>query len=127
MVLQRYWTKSKFQEHSTLMIHVLRLDSKFSRFLLGSILGFFIPLTGFPATNSNDGTEFTYRILNQFPHDPEAFTQGLVFHDASFYEGTGLNGKSMLKRLDPDSGKTLLRLSLPDQHFGEGITIVSNE
>lgn len=47
---------------------------------------------------------YTFRVLDAFPHDPEAFTQGLVLEDDVFYEGTGLWGQSTLRRVDPETG-----------------------
>jgi glutamine cyclotransferase len=66
---------------------------------------------------------FGYKIINVFPHDPEAFTQGLVFHKGALYEGTGLLGKSTLRKVDPETGRILKLVQLPDQLFGEGITL----
>ncbi|MGD9145671.1 MAG: glutaminyl-peptide cyclotransferase [Anaerolineae bacterium] len=78
-----------------------------------------------PATGaSEDGTPvYTYRIVNVYPHDREAFTQGLVFEDEGFYEGTGLWGFSTLRRVDLESGEVLQLHPLPPEYFGEGITI----
>lgn len=66
----------------------------------------------------------TYRVLNVFPHDPTAFTQGLVYQDGIFYEGTGLRGQSTLRKVDPATGQVLQGIRLPDQYFGEGIAIL---
>jgi glutamine cyclotransferase len=66
---------------------------------------------------------YGYRIVNVYPHDPEAFTQGLVFQDGIFYEGTGLWGESTLRKVDLESGEVLQLYSLPPEFFGEGITI----
>lgn len=65
----------------------------------------------------------TFRIVNAFPHDPAAFTQGLVFENGSLYEGTGLYGQSTLRRVDLESGQVLQIISLPPDYFGEGITL----
>ena len=61
--------------------------------------------------------------MSVFPHDRAAFTQGLVFENGGFYEGTGLRGQSTLRRVDLESGEVLQTHSLPPQYFGEGITI----
>jgi len=66
---------------------------------------------------------YTYEIINTYPHDRSAFTQGLVFTDAILYEGTGLKGQSTLRKVELDTGQVLQRYDLPDQFFGEGITI----
>ena len=65
----------------------------------------------------------TARVVGVFPHDRAAYTQGLVFEDEDFYEGTGLWGQSTLRRVDLESGEVLQRYSLPPEYFGEGITI----
>ena len=64
-----------------------------------------------------------YRIVNTYPHDPGAFTQGLVFVDDVLYEGTGLRGRSSLRKIDLKTGNILLIRQLPAWFFGEGITI----
>ena len=64
-----------------------------------------------------------YVIVDRFPHDPAAFTQGLVYVDGIFYEGTGLYGRSTLRTVDPETGAVLRGASLPEQYFGEGITL----
>jgi len=63
------------------------------------------------------------RVLNTFPHDPGAFTQGLVFLDGELFEGTGRNGASSLRRVALDTGAVLQRHNLASRYFGEGITI----
>ena len=66
---------------------------------------------------------YTYRVIQTYPHDPTAFTQGLVFHQGALYEGTGLVGESTLRKVELESGTVLQRLSLPPEQFGEGIAI----
>ena len=65
----------------------------------------------------------TARVVGIFPHDRAAYTQGLVFEDEDFYEGTGIWGQSTLRRVDLESGEVLQLHSLPPEYFGEGITI----
>src|SRR5438105_1265424 len=50
---------------------------------------------------------YTYEVVNTYPHDPGAFTQGLVFLDGALFESTGLNGQSSLRKVDLKSGKAL--------------------
>lgn len=64
---------------------------------------------------------YTYQIINSYPHDPNAFTQGLVVEDDVFYEGTGLYGQSSLRRVDVASGEVQQMISLDELYFGEGI------
>ena len=66
---------------------------------------------------------WTYQVVNTFAHDPKAFTQGLVFEDGVLYEGTGLPGKSELRKVQLETGDVLQTHKLPDEFFGEGITI----
>ena len=63
-----------------------------------------------------------YGIVNTYPHDPGAFTQGLVYLDGALYESTGLHGKSTVRKVKLETGETLKSISLLDQYFGEGLT-----
>jgi glutaminyl-peptide cyclotransferase len=65
-------------------------------------------------------------VLAEVPHDPSAFTQGLELHEGTLYEGTGLEGKSQLRVLDPATGEVLRAQSLPGQLFGEGIAVAGD-
>ena len=71
-------------------------------------------------------TEYSYRIINKYPHDPEAFTQGLVFDNGTLYEGTGLNGKSSVRVVDLKTGNVSKIKLLPQKYFGEGITVIDD-
>jgi len=91
--------------------------------LLGAV---FIPLCSnskeyIPATN--EITRYTYEIVQTYPHDRNAFTQGLVFEDGILYEGTGLRGRSTIRKVVLETGEGLQLLELYGQFFGEGITI----
>jgi len=66
---------------------------------------------------------FSYTIVQQYPHDPAAFTQGLVWDEGVVYEGTGLYGKSSLRRVDLETGRVALKREYEQQYFAEGITI----
>jgi glutamine cyclotransferase len=77
--------------------------------------------------SSDDIPVYRYNIVNAYPHDPGAFTQGLVFENGVLYEGTGLFGRSTLRRVELETGAILQIRELPDQFFGEGITIYGNE
>lgn len=66
---------------------------------------------------------YGYRIVERYPHDADAFTQGLIYADGKFYEGTGRRGQSTLRRVDPESGVVEQMVHLPDEFFGEGITL----
>lgn len=70
---------------------------------------------------------YTYTIINEYPHDNEAFTQGLEFHNDTLYEATGKKGRSFLRSLDYETGKILQQVDLEDTFFGEGITILNDK
>ena len=70
---------------------------------------------------------FTYEIINKYPHDPKAFTQGLQIHQGILYEGTGLYGQSSLRIVDLESGEILNSIDLTPEYFGEGITVLDQK
>lgn len=65
-------------------------------------------------------------VLAAIPHDTSAFTQGLELVDGVLYEGTGLEGESTVRRVDPATGEVRRRVDLPAPLFGEGITVVDD-
>ena len=69
----------------------------------------------------------SYQIVNTYPHDANAFTQGLVYYEGDLYEGTGLNGRSSLRLVDLETGKVLQITNLDDEYFGEGITLFKDQ
>jgi glutamine cyclotransferase len=62
-----------------------------------------------------------YRIVKVYPHDPRAFTQGLVFRDGVFYESTGQVGQSSFRKVEPSTGRILQQVSVAPPHFAEGL------
>ncbi|MBE7533381.1 MAG: glutaminyl-peptide cyclotransferase [Ardenticatenaceae bacterium] len=66
---------------------------------------------------------YTYRLIASYPHDPAAFTQGLVWQDGNLYEGTGRYGQSSLRRANLETGAVQQQILLPDNYFGEGIVV----
>ncbi|HZP00084.1 MAG TPA: glutaminyl-peptide cyclotransferase [Terriglobia bacterium] len=64
----------------------------------------------------------TYQVVHSYPHDPKAFTQGLIFVDGHLYESDGLTGRSSLRMLDLATGNVLQKHDLPGDVFGEGLT-----
>jgi len=73
-------------------------------------------------------TIFNYQVVNMFPHDRGSYIQGLIVDDNEGFllEGTGLWGKSSLRRVDLETGEVIQYLALPEQYFGEGITVFDN-
>jgi glutaminyl-peptide cyclotransferase len=67
-----------------------------------------------------------YEIVNSYPHDPQAFLQGLVWYDNGFYEGTGLEGRSTLRRVEFPSGRVARSISLAPDLFGEGVALAGD-
>jgi len=67
--------------------------------------------------------EYRYRVVQQFPHDEQAWTQGMVYENGILYESTGLEGKSSLRIVDLKTGIPVRRVDLEDQFFAEGIAI----
>ena len=70
---------------------------------------------------------YSYNIVNTYPHDRDAFTEGLVFEDGFLFEGTGLLGHSTLSRVELETGDILQILELSAEFFGEGITIYGDK
>jgi glutamine cyclotransferase len=64
----------------------------------------------------------SYRVVASYPHDPGAFTQGLIYKDGFLYESTGLYGQSSVRKVELDTGRVLHKTDLPASVFGEGMT-----
>jgi len=71
--------------------------------------------------------KYTYQVVNTFPHLKTSYTQGLEYHNGFLYEGTGEYGKSMLLKIDLNTGNAVQTHRLNDMYFGEGITILNNK
>lgn len=71
-------------------------------------------------------TRYQPEIIESFPHDPGAFTQGLVYADGVFYESVGRYGESALRRVGPATGEVLAERRLEDRYFGEGLALVGD-
>jgi glutamine cyclotransferase len=70
---------------------------------------------------------YGYTVVRSYPHDPAAFTQGLEFEDGVLYEGTGLNGRSSIRRVNLETGNVLQQHNIDAQYFGEGISVVGSD
>jgi glutaminyl-peptide cyclotransferase len=89
------------------------------RALLAALAG----IAAFPAARAAHATPvYGYKVVKSYPHDPEAFTQGLFFHDGFLFEGTGLRGRSSIRKVELTTGKVVHQVDLPPEIFGEGIT-----
>lgn len=70
---------------------------------------------------------YGYEVVNTFPHDPDAYTQGLVFHEGKFLESTGRTGRSSLRNVEVETGKVLKQVNVPNPYFAEGITLLKGK
>jgi glutamine cyclotransferase len=70
---------------------------------------------------------YSYEIINSWPHDTDAYTQGLVFYDGLLFESTGLRGSSSLRRVELKTGKVKKKVEVARPYFAEGITIFQDK
>ncbi len=75
----------------------------------------------------NAPSVYTYDIVNTYPHDTKAYTQGLEFHDGVLYEGTGKRGESTIRKVNFETGEVLQQIELDNSIFGEGITVMNGK
>lgn len=92
----------------------------------GSILSFAADIA-VNQTQSSQAPVFGYKIINVYPHDRTAFTEGLVYDGKTLYESTGLYDTSTLRQVDPITGRILKLYRLPDELFGEGLTLWADQ
>lgn len=78
---------------------------------------------GNPKVSANAG----YEIVKAYPHDPRAYTQGLLFAGGNLIESTGRVGQSTLRRVDLQTGKVLARVEVPPPYFAEGLTLLDGK
>ncbi len=86
----------------------------------GKEFNFFTKFVLFPSTPPK---WYTYRVKKVYPHDPMAYTQGLLYRDGIFYESTGLKGESSIRKVNPQTGQVIQSYTIDPNVFGEGITI----
>ena len=77
---------------------------------------------GFLANRQPAVPTYGYTVVRSFPHDRDSFTQGLIVRDGAFYEGTGRNGHSGIRKVKLETGEVLQAKPLGAEYFGEGIT-----
>lgn len=80
-----------------------------------------------PVAENAAPAKFSYQIVNIWPHDPNAFTQGLVFLDGKLLESTGQQGQSSLRSVELQTGKVLKKVDVPIPYFAEGIALLNNK
>ncbi len=71
--------------------------------------------------------QYGFQVVHVYPHDRNAFTQGLEFRAGFFYEGTGLEGRSTVRKVKPETGEVLQEIRIEPQYFGEGITVFNQQ
>ena len=86
-----------------------------------------LPMACAAATPTADIPIYSYQIVNIYPHDRGAFTEGLFFHDGYLYESTGMYGASSIRKVELKSGRVVRQHDLPNGVFGEGIVEWKNE
>lgn len=86
-----------------------------------------------PAVNKSEPpptapvAKYGYQIVNMFPHDSNAFTQGLILSDGKLLESTGQEGRSSLRRVELETGKVLNKVDVPVPYFAEGIALLNGK
>jgi len=71
--------------------------------------------------------QYAFSVVNTYPHDEHAYTQGLEYHDGFLYESTGQRGQSTLRKVELTTGKVVQKVDLPAKYFGEGMTFVDDK
>src|SRR5277367_3745768 len=89
------------------------------RIVCGWLLGMLVAAAQTP--------QYGYQVVHVYPHDRNAFTQGLEFRAGFLYEGTGLNGQSTLRKVKLETGEVLQEIELDARYFGEGITVFNQQ
>ncbi len=67
--------------------------------------------------------QYGYKVVTSYPHDPKAYTQGLLWYEGCLYESTGMNGLSSLRRVDLSTGRVRESRTLGDEYFAEGLAL----
>lgn len=81
-----------------------------------------------PASTAPAGAPVSgFEVVQSWPHDPEAFTQGLLYQGGKLYEGTGLNGASSVREVNLETGEVLRKRDVPRQYFGEGLALLGDK
>lgn len=92
----------------------------------GAFVVYLAAREGSPLPAAEPAPRLGYQVINVYPHDPGAFTQGLVFRDGFLFESTGLNGQSSLRKVRLETGEVVQRLAIDPQYFAEGLADVGD-
>jgi glutamine cyclotransferase len=74
------------------------------------------------AAQANAPPTYGYRVVNTYPHDSRAYTQGLIYRDGFLFESTGLNGRSTLRKVKLETGDVIRQVPIDSTYFAEGLT-----
>ena len=110
------WTMTWVPEDQKMGKHDLKVMAYHEDGTIGIVSTFINLKTNIPPV------EYSYEIINEFPHDRGAYTQGLFYHEGFLYEGTGQRGESTLRKVKLENGEALSVKNLEQEYFGEGIT-----
>lgn len=102
-------------------------DTPISRRRLTFYKAFLFALMILPASCNQVPSAQDYSVVNAYPHDRGAFTEGLFINNGLVYESTGLYGRSSLRKVDLKTGAVLQQVNLPGQFFGEGLALLNGE
>lgn len=80
-----------------------------------------------PAAKPASAPVYGYKVVRTYPHDKGSFTEGFFVLDGQFWESTGLEGRSYVRRIDIESGRVLQQYNIPSQYFGEGIVVFGDQ
>ena len=107
------------------------VDKTMKSLIFGCVIGMLSFLSSCNPTPVTTGAvstpQYAYEVVNVYPHDRAAFTQGLEFRDGKLLESTGREGESTLRSVDLDSGQVLRKVDVPDQYFAEGLTVLNGK
>ena len=109
-----------YLDYSILLMRYLKIKTIF--LLAGVSMTISVATVG-----QDEAIEHGFRIINTYPHNINAFTQGLIYHEGYLYEGTGKNGLSSLSKINLEDGEVLMTERLNRRYFGEGIEVVGNK
>jgi glutamine cyclotransferase len=114
------WAETR--PESTLELNFVVGSSGFIACILAALLGLFHVVQMQAAQAQAQAPVSGYQVVRVYPHDRNAFTQGLIFLDGFLYESTGLTGKSSLRKVQLETGRVLQDYALPAVYFAEGLT-----
>src|SRR5438445_10079216 len=92
-----------------------------THYLRGLCLRFAFIISLLSSGHANAAPIYSYKVVATYPHSTDSYTEGFFYLDGIFYEGIGINGRSAVMAIAPETGRTLLRRDLPSEYFGEGI------